>query len=86
MLNYVLVQLFGWDLKSLWQIANQQRCYALIRGCQFGAALESYRYMMDMSDEPTKAIFLAWAPGKSLFFSADITCATILTRLTLSSQ
>jgi tetratricopeptide (TPR) repeat protein len=56
------VVLFGWDLKSLWQIANQQRCYALIRGCQFGAALESYRYMMDMSDEPTKAIFLAWAP------------------------
>ncbi|KAG2147811.1 WD40-repeat-containing domain protein [Suillus bovinus] len=54
------VMLFGWDLKSLWQIANQQRCYALIRGGQFGAALDSYRYMMGMSDEPTKAIFLAW--------------------------
>lgn len=57
------VVLFGWDLKSLWQIANQQRCHALIRGGQFGAALESYRYMIDMSDEPTKAIFLAWIPA-----------------------
>lgn len=57
------VVLFGWDLKSLWQSANQQRCHALIRGGQYGAALESYRYMMDMSDEPTKAIFLAWIPA-----------------------
>ncbi|KAG2111742.1 WD40-repeat-containing domain protein [Suillus clintonianus] len=54
------VVLFGWDLKSLWQIANQQRCHALLRTARFGAALESYRHMMDMSDESTKAIFLAW--------------------------
>ncbi|KAG1750592.1 WD40-repeat-containing domain protein [Suillus paluster] len=54
------VVLFGWDLKSLWQIANQQRYHALIRSGKVGAALESYRYMMDMSDEATKAIFLAW--------------------------
>ncbi|KAG1731842.1 uncharacterized protein EDB91DRAFT_709100 [Suillus paluster] len=54
------VVLFGWDLKSLWQVANQQRYHALFRAGQFGEALEAYRYMMDMSDETTKAIFLAW--------------------------
>ncbi|KAG2136120.1 uncharacterized protein EDB93DRAFT_1106989 [Suillus bovinus] len=59
------VVLFGWDLKSLWQTANQQRCHALVRAGKVGATLEAYRYMMDMSDEPTKAIFRAWVPGKS---------------------
>ncbi|KAG1731850.1 WD40-repeat-containing domain protein [Suillus paluster] len=54
------VVLFGWDLKSLWQVANQQRYHALFRSGKFGTALEAYRYMMDMSDEATKAIFLAW--------------------------
>ncbi|KAG2744404.1 hypothetical protein P692DRAFT_20745152, partial [Suillus brevipes Sb2] len=56
--------LFGWDLKSLWQIANQQRCHALLRIGQFGTAFEAYRFMMDKSDDPTKAIFLDWIPGK----------------------
>lgn len=64
MLNCVLVQLFGWDLKSLWQTANQQRCHALVRSGKVGAAFEAYRYMMEVSDEPTKAIFRAWVPGK----------------------
>ncbi|KAG1750616.1 WD40-repeat-containing domain protein [Suillus paluster] len=54
------VVLFGWDLKSLWQIANKKRCHALVRAGQIGAAFEAYRYMMDMSDEATKAIFVAW--------------------------
>ncbi|KAG1752312.1 uncharacterized protein EDB91DRAFT_510290 [Suillus paluster] len=63
------VVLFGWDLKSLWQNANQKCCHALVRTGKVGRALESYRYMMDMSDEPTKAIFLAWVPGKSLAMS-----------------
>jgi hypothetical protein len=63
-LKRALGQLFGWDLKSLWQIANQQRCRALLRTGQFGTALEAHRFMMDMSDKPTKAIFLAWIPGK----------------------
>ncbi|KAG2033399.1 WD40-repeat-containing domain protein [Suillus americanus] len=57
------VVLFGWDLKSLWQTANQQRCHALVRAGKVGATLEAYRYMMDMSDEPTKAIFRAWVPA-----------------------
>ncbi|KAG1752319.1 WD40-repeat-containing domain protein [Suillus paluster] len=57
------VVLFGWNLKSLWQTANQKRCQALLRAGQFGEAFEAYRYMMEMSDEPTKAIFLAWIPA-----------------------
>ncbi|KAG2752872.1 hypothetical protein P692DRAFT_201742294 [Suillus brevipes Sb2] len=57
------VLLFGWDLKSLWQIANQQRCRALLRTGQFGTAFEAYRFMMDKSDDPTKAIFLDWIPA-----------------------
>jgi hypothetical protein len=65
MLNCVRVQLFGWNLKSLWQTVNQQRCHALLLDDQAGTAFEAYRYMMDMSDESTKAIFLDWIPGKS---------------------
>ncbi|KAG1731855.1 uncharacterized protein EDB91DRAFT_1084945 [Suillus paluster] len=54
------VVLFGWDLKPLWQIANQQHYHALFQAGQIGEALEAYRLMMDMSDETMKAIFLAW--------------------------
>ncbi|KAG1731856.1 WD40-repeat-containing domain protein [Suillus paluster] len=36
------VMLFGWNLKSLWQIANQQCYHALFRAGQFGEALEAY--------------------------------------------
>lgn len=57
------VVLFGWDLKSMWQTANQQRCHALVRSGKVGAAFEAYRYMMEVSDEPTKAIFRAWVPA-----------------------
>ncbi|KAG0698212.1 WD40-repeat-containing domain protein [Suillus ampliporus] len=64
--------LFGWDLKSLWQTANKQRCVALFRAGQVGAALESYRYMMDMSDEPTKAIFFSFFTGKSSVMSPEL--------------
>lgn len=56
------VVLFGWDLKSLWQTVNQQRCHALLLDDQAGTAFEAYRYMMDMSDESTKATFLDWIP------------------------
>ncbi|KIK38134.1 hypothetical protein CY34DRAFT_15239 [Suillus luteus UH-Slu-Lm8-n1] len=61
------VLLFGWDLKSLWQIANQQRCCALLRTGQFGTAFEAYRHMMDRSDKPTKDIFLDWIPALDKF-------------------
>ncbi|KAG2347849.1 hypothetical protein BDR05DRAFT_996186 [Suillus weaverae] len=53
--------LFGWDLKSLWQIANQKRCYAFLRADKLREATESYRYLMDMSEEPTKASYLDWS-------------------------
>ncbi|KAG2134216.1 hypothetical protein BD769DRAFT_1774311 [Suillus cothurnatus] len=53
--------LFGWDLKSLWEIANQRKCDALLRAGRLGEAVESYRYMMDMSDETVKASCLEWS-------------------------
>jgi hypothetical protein len=53
-------QLFGWDLKSLWQTANQQHCYALFRAGSFGAAIESYNSIMDKIDEDMKADFRTW--------------------------
>ncbi|KAG0703318.1 hypothetical protein DFH29DRAFT_1078995 [Suillus ampliporus] len=55
-----LVVLFGWDLKPLWQIANQKHCDALLRAGKLGEALTSYQYMMDMSDENTKASCIDW--------------------------
>jgi WD40 repeat protein/tetratricopeptide (TPR) repeat protein len=54
------VMLFGWDLKSLWQSANQQQCHALFRVGRIGAAVESYQSTMDKSDEDTKARLSAW--------------------------
>ncbi|KAG1787157.1 WD40-repeat-containing domain protein [Suillus plorans] len=54
------VVLFGWDLKSLWQNANQQQCHALFKAGRIGAAVESYRSTMDKSDEHTKAGLSAW--------------------------
>ncbi|KAG2360096.1 hypothetical protein BDR07DRAFT_1413298 [Suillus spraguei] len=49
------VALFGWDLKSLWQTANQQQCYALFRAGRSGAAIESYQSIMDKADENVMA-------------------------------
>ncbi|KAJ8594800.1 hypothetical protein M405DRAFT_929909 [Rhizopogon salebrosus TDB-379] len=59
----VFVVLFGLDLKYLWKIANQKRCDALLRAGRITEALESYRYMMDMSDEVTEASCLGWSTG-----------------------
>ncbi|KAG1740865.1 uncharacterized protein EDB91DRAFT_342521 [Suillus paluster] len=56
-----LVMLFGWDLQSLWKNAHQKRCDALYQADRLGDALESYRYMMNMSDENTKASCLDWS-------------------------
>ncbi|KAG2066424.1 WD40 repeat-like protein [Suillus decipiens] len=49
------VVLFGWDLKSLWHTANQQHCYALFRAGSLRAAIESYQFIMDKTDEDMKA-------------------------------
>jgi WD40 repeat protein len=53
------VALFGWDLKSLWHTANQQQCYALYRAGSFRAAVESYQFIMDKTDDDMKAGFRA---------------------------
>jgi hypothetical protein len=65
MLNYVFFpQLLGWDLKSLWHTANQQQCYALFRAGCFRAAVESYQFIMDKTDDDMKAGFRAGFTGK----------------------
>ncbi|KAG2360508.1 hypothetical protein BDR07DRAFT_1412301 [Suillus spraguei] len=56
-----LVVLFGWDLKSLWLTAHQKRCDALLRAGRLQDAVKSYRYMMDTSDDITKANCLDWS-------------------------
>jgi hypothetical protein len=58
------LQLFGWNLKSLWHTANQQQCYALFRAGSFGAAIESYQSIMDKVDDDMKADLRAWFAGK----------------------
>ncbi|KAG2130199.1 uncharacterized protein EDB93DRAFT_86559 [Suillus bovinus] len=58
------VALFGWNLKSLWQTANQQQCYALFRAGSFGAAIESYQSIMDKIDDDMKGNFRVWFTGK----------------------
>lgn len=58
------MQLFGWNLKSLWQTANQYRCRALLKSGRLGEAMESHQYMMDMIDENTRARCLNWSTGR----------------------
>ncbi|KAG1789544.1 uncharacterized protein HD556DRAFT_777664 [Suillus plorans] len=55
------VVLFGWDLKSLWQTAHQKWCEALLCAGRLIEAVRSFRYMMDASDETTKAACLDWS-------------------------
>ncbi|KAG1882428.1 hypothetical protein F4604DRAFT_425327 [Suillus subluteus] len=71
-----LAVLFGWDLEPLWQIAHQARCHALLRAGRLGEALESYRYLMDMSNETTKASCLDWSTGKSSVSSTGFNSPT----------
>ncbi|KAG1897773.1 WD40-repeat-containing domain protein [Suillus fuscotomentosus] len=54
------VVLFGWDLKSLWQTANQQQCYALFRAGSFKAAVEACQSMMDKIDDDMKGDLRTW--------------------------
>jgi len=69
----------------VWQIANQKRCDALLQSGGIREALESYRYMMDMSDEATKARCSVWSTGKfpamSPGHSAHLHFAQLLNRL-----
>ncbi|KAG2339547.1 hypothetical protein BDR05DRAFT_991937 [Suillus weaverae] len=56
-----LVMLFGWNLKSLWQNAHQKLCNALRQGGKLEEALGSFREMMNIIDETTKARCFAWS-------------------------
>ncbi|KAG2143535.1 uncharacterized protein EDB93DRAFT_1251951 [Suillus bovinus] len=60
-----LVQLFGWDLKSVWLTVHQKRCHALLWAGKLNDAMASYRYMMDNIDETTKVSCLECINGKS---------------------
>lgn len=60
-----ILQLFGWNLKSLWQTANKHRCEALLSAKKHEEALQSYQYMMNMSDETMKASCFDWSTSKS---------------------
>ncbi|OAX35524.1 WD40 repeat-like protein [Rhizopogon vinicolor AM-OR11-026] len=56
----VFVVLFGWDLVSLWQTANQKRCYALLRTGRRAEAHKEYRYM-DMSTAAKTGSYRDWS-------------------------
>jgi len=62
------MQLFGCDFTSLWQIANQKRCHALLRAGKLAEVFEAYQYMADMSDEATRASCLNWSISTSFRF------------------
>ncbi|KAG2055795.1 WD40 repeat-like protein [Suillus hirtellus] len=51
----VFIELFGWDLKSLWETANKQLCHALLLAGEHRKAFKLFYSMMDKCDEPTKA-------------------------------
>jgi len=59
------VQLFGWDLESLYLTAHQKRCQALLSAGKPDESLEAHRFMMDVIDESAKASCLDWSNGKS---------------------
>lgn len=56
----VFTELFGWDLKSLWEIANKQHCRALLLAGKHGEAFKSFYSMIDKCDEPTQASLRTW--------------------------
>ncbi|KAG2147843.1 uncharacterized protein EDB93DRAFT_1250352 [Suillus bovinus] len=64
-----LVVLFGWDLKSLWLTAHQNRCDSLLRAGKLQDAVKSYRFMMDDMDEKTKASCLDRCKGNALLLT-----------------
>jgi hypothetical protein len=78
-LTLCFTQLFGWNLKSLWQIANQKRCYAFLQMGRLAEAHQTYRYMIDTGDEATMHGCHDWCIGKY----SIIVLATILTLIPL---
>ncbi|KAG2356044.1 hypothetical protein BDR07DRAFT_1424294, partial [Suillus spraguei] len=68
-----LVVLFGWDLKSLWFTAHTKLCDSLLLAGRLQDAVKSYRYMMDTSDDITKASCLNWSKVFTEECSASLT-------------
>jgi pentatricopeptide repeat protein len=68
-LNYVFVwdlwQLFGWDLKLLWQNTRKQLICELVRTGRFGEAFTTYESMIEICDEAAKSSLRAWFASKS---------------------
>jgi len=54
-----LLQLFSWDLESLWQNANRTRCDPIVI-----EAIESLRCMMEMANKVAKCSCLEWSTGE----------------------
>ncbi|KAJ8588854.1 hypothetical protein M405DRAFT_234847 [Rhizopogon salebrosus TDB-379] len=65
----VFVLLFGWNLRSMWEGANQRRCHALLRAGRIIETREAYPYMMDVGSKTTKASCRDWSIGKSSVMS-----------------
>jgi hypothetical protein len=78
------VQLFGWNLKSLWQTANQKRCHALLRAGRLEESYEAYRCIMDTSDKTTTTSFRDWSRDWSISKSPIMSLVPILTRMSRS--
>ncbi|OAX39581.1 hypothetical protein K503DRAFT_799531 [Rhizopogon vinicolor AM-OR11-026] len=57
------VVLFGCDLNSLWQTANQKRCHALLKAGRLAEVFEAFRYMADMSFMQELSTFRDHAPN-----------------------
>lgn len=62
-------QLFGWDLKLLWQNAHKQLICELVRTGRFGEAFTTYESMIELCDETTKPSLRAWFASKSSVMS-----------------
>jgi len=61
-------QLFSLHLDSLWQTANQNWCDALLRRDRVIAAIETYRYMVDIVDEAARTNCLEWSTSEYFIF------------------
>ncbi|KAG2150427.1 WD40-repeat-containing domain protein [Suillus clintonianus] len=62
----IFTVLFGWDLDSLWSIANQRRCNACLCAGRVIEAVESHHYMTNtINKDPKnpKDSYLKWSTG-----------------------
>ncbi|KAG1722080.1 uncharacterized protein EDB91DRAFT_1256240 [Suillus paluster] len=78
-----LVVLFGLDFEPLWQIANQNRCDALLRAGRLQEALKSHQYMIDINYGVTKPSCADWSTAftqECSKLSRDAGCAALAAR------